>query len=88
MPMRRNEMEAMVRQAPFAYICEYDANNNPQYEAWAAVGTSASSALWIACKHTYDASNNLLNTKWAQDSNSKVGDFTVAADNLSGLTYV
>lgn len=94
MPQRRNEQECLVRQNPFAYAAEFDASNRPEYEAWAEVGASFTEAKWIACKHSYNASGNLVRTKWAQDTDGRVGYFScVIGDNnttsaLSGLTYV
>jgi hypothetical protein len=86
MPKNRNEIEAMVRTTPYAYIAEYDADNNVEYEAWADPGTAATTAKWICAKHTY-SSLNLTKTQWAQDSDGKVADFTNLASSLSTLTY-
>ena len=94
MPQRRNELTTMMRSEPFAYVAEYDANGNVEYEAWAAVGASMANSVWIAAKNTYNASNQLTRTKWAKDSNNKTADFTNAAgandvtSSLSSLTYV
>jgi len=87
MPRRHNEMETMVRSEPFAYIAEYDSDNNVEFEAWAPAGAATTSAVWICAKHTY-SSLNLTKTQWAQDSNDKIADFTNQADSLSSLTYV
>lgn len=88
MVKRRNEIESMVRSEPFAFIGEYDSDGNIEYEAWAIPGAATTDAVWICCKHTYNASQQLINTKWAKDSNNVVGDFTNLASSLSGLTYV
>lgn len=88
MPMRRNEIEAMIRQTPFANVITYDASLNPIYEAWASPGTALSEAKWVACKRTYGSSGEMTRTQWAQDSNGVVGDFTNIATDLSTLTYV
>jgi hypothetical protein len=79
----------MMRSEPFAYIAEFDVNNNVQYEAWAAPGTLASASKWICCKHTYDVNNNLTKTEWAVSPNiaGHYADFDNAATSLSTLTY-
>jgi len=87
MPKRRNEMETMTRSEPFAYIAEYDGDDNVEYEAWAVPGSATTSAVWVCAKHTY-TTLNLTKTEWAQDSDGKIADFTNQADGLSGLTYV
>lgn len=96
MSKRRNEVMSMIRQEPFAYVAEYDDNQNVEYEAWAAAGSSTSSAVWIAAKHTYDSNFNLTQTQWAQgtrtdrDGNTvtEIGTFINLATSLSSLTYV
>ena len=87
-PIRRNEQMNMIRREPQAYVCEYDASFNPEYEAWADPGSVTTDAVWIASKHTYDGDNNLTKTEWAQDSNGLTAGFTNQADSLSTLTYV
>ena len=86
--LRRNEAQSAIRQEPLGYICEYDASNNPQYQAWSEPGAATSDQVWVACKNTYDANNLLTRTQWAQDSAGRVGAFTLAATSLSTLTYV
>ena len=94
MPQRRNEIQAMVRQEPYSYCAEFNASNQVTYEAWAEVGASFVDAKWICCAHTYDASGNLVRTKWGTDANGGVGYFAciIGANNttsaLSGITYV
>ena len=94
MPQRRNEIQAMVRQEPYAYAASFNADNQVEYEAWAEVGAPFTEAKWIVCKHTY-SSGNLVRTQWAKDSANRCGDFTniIGNDNvtpglLSSLTYV
>ena len=88
MPKRRNEVETMTRSEPFAYICEYDASFNPEYEAWSDPGAALTDEKWICAKHTYDVNNSLTRTQWAVDANGMIAGFTNAGNNLSGLTYV
>ena len=83
---RRNESGAMIRQEPFAYIAEYNADGNIEFEAWASPGTGTTTAEWICAKHTY-SSNQLINTKWAKDVNGQIATFGNKANALSGLTY-
>lgn len=93
MPQRRNEQECLVRQEPFAYAASFG-SYGPTYEAWAEVGAAFTEAKWIACAHTYDASGNLVRTKWGTDADGRVGYFSciIGTDNitntLSSLTYV
>ena len=89
MPQRRNETTSQVRSEPFAYVAEFNASGNVEYEAWADPGTAAATAKWICCKHTYDATNNLVKTEWAVSPTtaSHYADYDNAANNLAGLTY-
>jgi hypothetical protein len=89
MPQRRNEMTSQVRSEPFAYVAEYDANGNVQYEAWAEPGTSTSSYKWVCCKHTYNVGGSMTKTEWAVSPTiaGHYADYDNKADGLSGLTY-
>lgn len=81
MPQRRNEQTVQSRTEPAAFIGEYT-GTNLIYAAWSDPGASASDAVWLAAKFTYDGSNNLLNIKWANKAK-----YISTADNLSSLTY-
>ena len=88
MPIRRNESMNMMRREPQAYVAEYDANDNVEYEAWADPGSLTTESVWICAKNTYNAKSLQTKLEWAQDSNGKAADFTNKANNLSGLDYV
>lgn len=80
MPQRRNEVTGQIRQEPFAYCAVYDgATGLITYEAWADAGSLLTDVKWIACAYTYDANKNIVRTKWAIDSQGRIGDFTNAA---------
>lgn len=81
-PQRRNEFSSLTRPEPFNYKASYDSNNNVEYEGWAIPGSATSDAVWMICKHAYDASNNLITTQWADGAN-----FTQIFDNRTSLTY-
>lgn len=85
MVKRRNESEIMSRPEPFAWRGEYDASSNLIYEGWAVPGAATSDAVWLICKYTYDASNNLTKTEW---TGAPAGDFISIWDNRSSLSYV
>lgn len=94
MPQRRNEIQAMVRQEPYAYAAGYS-SGNVIYEAYAEVGAAFTDAKWIVCKHTYDGSSNLVRTQWGRPSSGLVGDFNnvigtdnVTADFTTGISYL
>lgn len=88
MPIRRNENMVMMRSEPMAYRAAYDASNNVEYEGWADPGASVADAVWIICKNTYNASNLLTETKWAQTSGKTIADFDQIWSNYATLTYV
>ena len=87
MVKNRNEQEVLSRTTPFSWKGEYDANENIEYEGWAAAGATLANPVWMAAKHTYDANQNITQTEWAVDSAGIVGDFTNIGTDLSALTY-
>lgn len=56
-----------VKNKPFSYRAEYNADDNILYEGWAAPGSAESSDVWQLCQHTWSG-GNLTATKWAQGS--------------------
>lgn len=62
----------------------YDASGNLEYEGWAALpGSLTSAAVWCIRKHTYDASNRLTLSQYA-DGNTA---FDNVWDDRATLTY-
>lgn len=64
MPKRHNELESMIRQEPFRYRAEYNADNYIIYEGWSYPGAATSDASWVICKHVW-TDGNMTETNWA-----------------------
>ncbi|MEN6532163.1 MAG: hypothetical protein ABFD89_00775 [Bryobacteraceae bacterium] len=61
----------------------YDANGNIEYMGWAKPGASTDDAVWSVVKHTYDASNRLTATEFADGDDSLDNVW----DDRATLTY-
>ena len=61
----------------------YDASGNLEYEGWAVPGSATSDGVWCIRKHTYDASNRVTLSQYA-DGNTA---FDNVWDDRATLTY-
>ena len=63
----------------------YDGSGNLQYEAWspAYLNSLTSDAAWAIRKFTYDGSNRITISQWANGNS----DMNCVLDNRASLTY-
>ena len=82
MAKRRNEQETVGRNMGFEYRAEY-VGGNITYEGWAeptSFVTNESALVWQIIKHSYDASNNLTKSSWANYSDEFNKSWTARGD--------
>lgn len=84
----RNEVETYTRNRGFRYHADYLSGTRVIYEGWSDAHNADSSATWQIVKHTYNASNRLTDSEWAQNSaGTPTDDFVHVWDNRASLTY-
>lgn len=88
MPKQRNELETYQRNRGYRYKADFNGGTRVIYEGWADPHKLTSQSEWQIVKHTYDASNYLIASEWARNSNGvATDDFVHEWDERANLTY-
>lgn len=70
------------------FRAEYDGSNNLIYKGYARPGVLTNATKWQIAKLTYDASGNVTQINWPQNSlGSASNDYIFAWDSRAGYTY-